>query len=185
MACFVFCCFRIACASCQARTRLMATASTSSRIPSSSRKLSKVDPLWSTRLRLFFAFIPIPFGASFYCSSPAPNRRPAFSAFLDESVQKNHATLLIDIKENSRNSVFVNVVRASYKPSPSGLQTGIPIGQPNSIVLMSFPMRFLSSVGSVFSHSRTGSPPASVRKKSAGTRLPCVSSDSCSASGLT
>src|SRR5919109_171820 len=51
-------------------------------------------------------------------------------------------------------------------PSPSGLQTGIPIGHPNSIVLISFPMRFLSSGESPFSHSRTGSPPRPCDRKS-------------------
>src|SRR5208282_4286517 len=64
-------------------------------------------------------------------------------------------------------------------PPPRGLHTGIPTGQPNSTVLMSSPMRFRSSDdGSPFSHSRTGSPPASVRKKIAGTRFPCLSSGS-------
>jgi hypothetical protein len=53
IACLVFCCFRMACESCQASTRLMATASTSSRIPSASRKLSKVEPLWPVLLRFF------------------------------------------------------------------------------------------------------------------------------------
>jgi hypothetical protein len=43
-------------------------------------------------------------------------------------------------------------------PSPSGLQTGIPMGQPNSTVLISSPMRFRSSDESSFSQSRTGSP---------------------------
>src|SRR6202142_3512582 len=58
-------------------------------------------------------------------------------------------------------------------PPARGLQTGIPTGQPNSTVLMSSPIRFRSSLeGRFFSHSRTGSPPAAVRKKIAGTRLP-------------
>src|SRR5271157_4848599 len=64
-------------------------------------------------------------------------------------------------------------------PSPNGLQTGIPIGQPNSTVLMFSPMRFRSSgEGSPFSQSRTGSPPDSVLKKIAGTRFPCPSNTS-------
>jgi hypothetical protein len=45
----------------QASTRLMATASTSSRMPSCSRKLSKVDPLWSAMFRFFLDFIGFPF----------------------------------------------------------------------------------------------------------------------------
>src|SRR5277367_4326747 len=58
-------------------------------------------------------------------------------------------------------------------PSPSGRQTGIPTGQPNSTVLISSPMRLRSSDEQrIFSHSRTGSPPAAVRKKMTGTRLP-------------
>src|SRR5260370_39286549 len=60
MARLVFCCCRMACSSCHARTRLIATASTSSRMPSASRKLSKVDPLWSIFF-FFLAFIAIPF----------------------------------------------------------------------------------------------------------------------------
>src|SRR5260370_18641954 len=44
--------------------------------------------------------------------------------------------------------------------------------RPNSTVLMPLPIRLRSSTGSnSFSHSRTGAPPAAVRKKSAGTRL--------------
>src|SRR5882762_238357 len=61
--------------------------------------------------------------------------------------------------------------------SPNDLQTGIPMGQPNSTVLIFSPIRFRSSgEGSPFNQSRTGSPPASVRKKIAGARLPCFSS---------
>src|SRR5215470_2921407 len=40
------------CASCQAITRLMATASTSSRTPSSTNRLSNVEPLWRSVLIL-------------------------------------------------------------------------------------------------------------------------------------
>src|SRR5260370_36465895 len=61
MARLVFCCSRMACSSCRASTRLMATASTSSRMPSASRKLSKVEPLWSIFFRFFRAFIAFPF----------------------------------------------------------------------------------------------------------------------------
>src|SRR5579864_5740993 len=53
------------------------------------------------------------------------------------------------------------------------------MGQPNSSVLMSSPIRFLSwDEGRPFNHARTGSPPASVRKKIAGTRFPCPLSPS-------
>src|SRR5438876_8049171 len=73
-------------------------------------------------------------------------------------------------------------------PPPNGLDMGIPTGQPNSTVLMSSPMRFLSSVASRFNQSRTGYPPASVRKKIAGALLPWLSNLSdcsfCPAGGL-
>lgn len=82
IACFVFCCSCMACSSCHASTRLIATASTSSRIPSSSRKLSKVDPLRSIFFRsFFFMLIAIPFGVSSCCFSPTLNPRRAPSAF--------------------------------------------------------------------------------------------------------
>jgi hypothetical protein len=64
-------------------------------------------------------------------------------------------------------------------PSPKGLHTGMPIGQPNSTGLISSPMRLRSAdEGKLFNQSRTGSPPASVRKKIAGTRFSCFSSAS-------
>jgi hypothetical protein len=64
-------------------------------------------------------------------------------------------------------------------PSPKGLHTGMPIGQPNSTVLIFSPMRLRSAdEGRLFHQSRTGSPPASVRKKIAGTRFSCFSSAS-------
>jgi hypothetical protein len=54
----------------------------------------------------------------------------------------------------------------SNNPPPIGLQTGVPIGQQNSTVAISMPIFLQSSGGSSpFGHSRTGSPPASVRKK--------------------
>jgi len=44
-----------------------------------------------------------------------------------------------------------------------GRQTGIPIGQPYSTVLMSVPMSIRSALSSDLSHSRTGSLPFSFR----------------------
>ena len=71
----------------------------------------------------------------------------------------------------------VRCVRISEIPPPRDRHTGIPTGHPNSTVLISSPMSLRSSGdGRLFSHSRSGSPPASVRKKIAGTRLPCVPS---------
>jgi hypothetical protein len=52
----------MASSACHASTRLIATASTSSRIPSCSRKLSKVDPLWSACFRFFRGFIAVSVG---------------------------------------------------------------------------------------------------------------------------
>ena len=79
--CFVFRCACMACSSCHASTRLMATASTSSRIPSSSRKLSNVEPLWFVLPRLFLTFIGVPFDACPYYSLPTLNHRSASFAF--------------------------------------------------------------------------------------------------------
>ena len=50
----------MACSSCQASTCLIATASTSPRIPSCSRKLSKLDPPCLTVLRFFLTLIATP-----------------------------------------------------------------------------------------------------------------------------
>src|SRR5258706_3361216 len=63
-------------------------------------------------------------------------------------------------------------------PFPKALKTGMPTGQPYSTLLMSSPIRLRSSGESALSHSRTGSPPASVRKKIAGRRLPSFSTES-------
>src|SRR5260370_32807316 len=63
MASLVFCCSRMACSSCHASTRLIATASTSSRMPAASRKLWKVDPVWSIFFRFFLGFNSGFFGA--------------------------------------------------------------------------------------------------------------------------
>lgn len=67
-----------------------------------------------------------------------------------------------------------NFDRTSQSPLPRNRHTGMPIGHPNSTVFMSSPIRFRSSLVRVFNQSRTGSPPASVRKKMAGTRFPCL-----------
>src|ERR1700730_515375 len=57
-------------------------------------------------------------------------------------------------------------------PSPRGLHTGMPTGHPNSTVLISSPMLLRSAEkGRLFNQSRAGSPPASVLRKIAGTRL--------------
>jgi hypothetical protein len=82
--------------------------------------------------------------------------------FLDEPMEQNHPALLVDVEEDARNAILVQV-RPYQTPSSSNLQTGIPIGHPNSTLLMSSPIRFRSSVESRLSHSRTGSPPAPVR----------------------
>jgi hypothetical protein len=57
-------------------TRLMATASSSSRIPTSPRKLSKVEPLCFVLLRFSLTFKSVSFDASFSCFLPAIILRP-------------------------------------------------------------------------------------------------------------
>ncbi|MGH7000899.1 MAG: hypothetical protein ACREEA_05275 [Stellaceae bacterium] len=52
-----------------------------------------------------------------------------------------------------------------------GRQVGIPMGYPNSTVLISAPMRRRSPMSIALSQSRVGSLPASVLKKIAGTRF--------------
>jgi len=85
------------------------------------------------------------------------------SAFLNQSVQQHHAASLIDTKKNPGNPVSVERTSDFEEPATIGRQSGIPSGQPNSTVLISSPIRFLSaSSGKPFSHSRTGSPPLSV-----------------------
>ena len=62
---------RMILASCQAMTRLSATASTSSKMPSSLSRRSSVDPLWFgfLGLRLCFA-MPLFYGAGLRSSLP-------------------------------------------------------------------------------------------------------------------
>ncbi len=52
-----------------------------------------------------------------------------------------------------------------------GRQSGIPIGQPYSSVLMSAPKILRSALDKFFSQSLTGSAPVSVLKNRAGTLL--------------
>jgi hypothetical protein len=85
------------------------------------------------------------------------------SRFLDEPVKQNHPAPLVDVEKNAGDSILAQARPDFEMPSPNGLLTGIPTGQPNSTVLMSSPMRFRSSEDNCFSHSRTGSPPDSVR----------------------
>src|ERR1700684_1661819 len=67
--------------------------------------------------------------------------------------------------------LLLRSVRTSCIPSPIDLHVGIPTGQPNSTVLMSSPMQRLSFASSDFNHSRSGSLPAFVLKKTAGIRF--------------
>src|SRR5205807_5502555 len=91
MACLVFRSFLLAFSNCQARTRLTATASTSPRMPSSSRKLSKLDPLWSKILSLILALIRGPFHAYLVTSSQLQVLFRRLPCLLYETMQKNHA----------------------------------------------------------------------------------------------
>jgi hypothetical protein len=81
---------------------------------------------------------------------------------LDEPVKKNHAFLYVDVKRTLAMRVG-RVVLTSNRPPPSGRHTGMPIGQPNSTVLISAPINFFSIVDNDFNQSLTGSRPASVR----------------------
>lgn len=67
--------------------------------------------------------------------------------------------------QNSTRAILPSLMLllTSSKPSPIDLQTGIPTGQPNSIVAMSVPKAFRSSGSSALSHSRTGSLPPAFR----------------------
>src|ERR1700678_3456425 len=81
-------------------------------------------------------------------------------------MRKDHPAPRVDIEQRPSDPVLSQTRPYFVKSTPNGLQTGIPIGQPNSTVLMSTPICFRSSIGlSDFSHVRTGSPPAPVRKK--------------------
>src|SRR5579884_2465396 len=84
-------------------------------------------------------------------------------------MQQNHFTSA-NVKNDSRNSSIRET--ATYLPkvsiSRSGRQTGRPMGQPYSTVLMSPPIIRLSSLSSSFSHSLTGSVPEAVLKNLAG-----------------
>jgi hypothetical protein len=94
--------------------------------------------------------------------------RWSFLCFLDESIQQNHPSLLVDVKKHSRDAVLGQGCSHLVRAAPRDLHTGMPTGQPNSMVFLSSPMRFRSSAGSVFNQARRGSPPASVQKKMAG-----------------
>src|SRR5579884_733431 len=84
-------------------------------------------------------------------------------------MQQNHFTSA-NVKNDSRNSSIRET--ATYLPkvsiSRSGRQTGRPMGQPYSTVLMSPPIIRLSSLSRAFSHSLTGSVPEAVLKNLAG-----------------
>ena len=70
--------------SCQASARLTATASTCARMPCCSRKLSKVDPLWSPPFRVFLGFIGlalVPGVATAYTSATSRSKLGFFSAW--------------------------------------------------------------------------------------------------------
>jgi hypothetical protein len=59
-------------------------------------------------------------------------------------------------------------VRISQRPVPIARHNGMPVGQRHCARNKSLPTVWRSVSGSAFSHSRTGSPPAAVRKKISG-----------------
>jgi hypothetical protein len=83
--------------------------------------------------------------------------------FLDESMEQHHPALLVDIEKHARNSVLGQARPHFIDAIAQWFANGHANGQPNSTVLISSPMRFRSSGGNPFNHSRTGSPLASVR----------------------
>src|ERR1700677_3468255 len=92
-------------------------------------------------------------------------------------MQQNHPAFLVDIENYPRDPVLRQFAPHFIEPVSHWPENGIPTGQPNSTVLMSSPIRLRSSGDArLFNQSRTGSPPASVRKKIAGTCFPCLSS---------
>src|SRR5213080_835511 len=100
MACFVFLCRFISCSNCQARTRLVATASTSSRIPCSSRKLSKVEPLKSRRLRVPFFFIGFLSRAFLISSRQGQIFIRCLLCFLYETVEQHHSIPRVNVEQD-------------------------------------------------------------------------------------
>src|ERR1700693_2466701 len=60
-------------------------------------------------------------------------------------MQQDHSALFVDVKKDSRDSVLSQVRPHLIDPATHGLQTGIPIGQPNSTVLI-----FLSDAFPIF-----------------------------------
>ena len=94
--------------------------------------------------------------------------------FLDESMQQDHTLKFVHIKQNSCNAMACKIGSDLIQTIPKWTAYGIPMGQPNSTVIISMPISLRSSRDKPFSQSRTGSPPASVRKKIAGMRFCCT-----------
>src|ERR1039458_8567419 len=92
------CCALISCLSCQAIMRLIATASTSSRIPSCSRKESKLLPV----LRFALRIVDILFMLGFSGASDRQIRVWRLLALLDETMQQHHALVGVHIEQHSR-----------------------------------------------------------------------------------
>jgi hypothetical protein len=66
-------------------------------------------------------------------------------SFLNEPVQKNHLLLSVYIEQHASDTVLRKVGADLIDAIPSGRQSGMPKGQPNSTVLISAPMRLRSS----------------------------------------
>ena len=86
-------------------------------------------------------------------------------------MQQDHSLLLIHVEKTRAIRLPGSSVRTSCSPSPMGRLVGIPTGQPNSTVWISCPIRRRSSAAIDLSQARTGSLPASVRKKHSGNAL--------------
>ena len=95
-----------------------------------------------------------------------PNKKRRYEV-KRQIVRKKKRLVLLHDKIKSRKQRRQGQNRTSQSPSFIALHVGIPIGQPNSTVLTSAPIIFLSSLLKLKSHSLTGSAPESVAKKTA------------------
>jgi hypothetical protein len=93
----------------------------------------------------------------------------SFGVFLVFLMKPCRRTISFSYTKNNVRAIRVGkVLRISWMPEPMLRTSGIPSGQRNCTVMISIPIIFLSAFGKSCNHSRTGSRPVSVRKKTAG-----------------
>src|SRR5271165_550590 len=88
-------------------------------------------------------------------------------------MQEHHVTFLVEIKEHPRNSVLGQVRPHPVNTTAHGTACRHP-HRPAKLNRLDVFADTSSRKGRLFSHSQTGSPPASVRPKTACTTLPCL-----------